>query len=380
MFILSDAEDHKEINDIKKLTIIIPLEDNIAGTIKTYKSVRDQRDIDIITIISINGKKAEAVAGKIKKNVAIGSGDKIITCFQKGKAYAINNALNYVDTEWFGVIDSDCELKNSNALKLLCDSINDKTIAAGGRLQVRRKVNPITVIQDMEYKRTFLHRRQICRDLKCVTLISGAFGLFKKEIVEKSGGYCTDFVGEDMKIVLRIQRFCHRAHIKYDIAYEPRAVCITSVPGNPYRLFRQRDRWQRGLIGSLLRNTTFRFDKGIAMQLIAMPYIFAFDIAGPVLWAVCLVKEAAEYIAEKVYTLQEKNLWIAFLLVYVAMEITIDLLTEWERSELDHERLKIVAVIGVVLMQIPKHVVNMLVIMPARVYGTLTYPWRKNVW
>ena len=84
MFILSDAEDHKEINDIKKLTIIIPLEDNIAGTIKTYKSVRDQRDIDIITIISINGKKAEAVAGKIKKNVAIGSGDKIITCFQKG--------------------------------------------------------------------------------------------------------------------------------------------------------------------------------------------------------------------------------------------------------------------------------------------------------
>ena len=68
MFILSDAEDYKEDCDIKKLTIIIPLEDNIAGTIKTYKSVRDQRDIDIITIISINGKKAEAVVGKIKNN------------------------------------------------------------------------------------------------------------------------------------------------------------------------------------------------------------------------------------------------------------------------------------------------------------------------
>lgn len=380
MFILSDAEDYKEDCDIKKLTIIIPLEDNITGAIKTYKSVRGQRDIDIITVLSINGKKAEAVAGKIRKNVAIGTGDQIITCFQKGKSYAINNALKYVDTEWFGVIDSDCELKNSNALKLLCDRINDKTIAAGGRLQVRRKVNPITVIQDMEYKRTFLHRRQICRDLNCVTLISGAFGLLKKEIVKKSGEYCTDFVGEDMDIVLRMQRFCHRTHIKYNIAYEPRAVCITNVPGNPCRLFRQRDRWQRGLIGSLLRNTTFRFDKGIAMQLIAMPYILAFDVIGPVLWIVYLIKEATDYMAGKIHTMQEKNVWIVLLLVYVAMEITIDLLTEWERSELDHERLKIVAVIEVVLMQIPKHIVNMLVIMPARVYGTLTYPWRKDVW
>ena len=40
-------------------------------------------------------KKAEAVAGKIRKNVAIGTGDQIITCFQKGKSYAINNALKY---------------------------------------------------------------------------------------------------------------------------------------------------------------------------------------------------------------------------------------------------------------------------------------------
>lgn len=114
-------------------------------------------------------------------------------------------------------------------------------------MKVRRNWSPITCVQNMEYKRTFLHRRQVSRDLGCVTLISGAFGIFKKDIVLRAGEYCEDFVGEDMDIALRIQRYCQRKHMKYRVGYEPRAVCFTNVPIGIVRLFRQRDRWQRGL-------------------------------------------------------------------------------------------------------------------------------------
>lgn len=192
---------------------------------------------------------------------------------KRGKACALNTALSYVETEWFGVIDSDCELRDACSLKRLCDSVTDKTIAVGERLFIRRKLNPITWIQDMEYKRTFLHKRQVSRDVGNVTLISGVFGIFKKDIVINAGVYCEEFVGEDMDIVLRIQRYCRTKHRKYHIAYESRAVCLTNVPSSMHRLFRQRDIWQRGLIGSFLRNTTFRPDKGILMRWIALPYM-----------------------------------------------------------------------------------------------------------
>ena len=130
----------------------------------------------------------------------------MISSRKKGKAHAINNALNYVETEWFGVIDADCEFKYNDSFRILCNGITDRTITIGGRLKARKNWSPITWIQNMEYKRTFLHRRQVSRDLGCVTLISVAFGIFKKDIVLSAGGYCEDFVGEDMDIVLRIQR------------------------------------------------------------------------------------------------------------------------------------------------------------------------------
>ena len=40
-----------------------------------------------------------------------------------------------------------------------------------------------------------------------------------------------------MDTVLRIQRYCRRKHIKYHVAYDPRAVCMTNVPGSIIKLF-----------------------------------------------------------------------------------------------------------------------------------------------
>ncbi len=68
-------------------------------------------------------------------------------------------------------------------------------------------------------------------------IISGAFGIFRKERVIGIGGYLTksssygsDTVGEDMELVVRIAHLMHKQKKKYKINYCYNANCWTEVP------------------------------------------------------------------------------------------------------------------------------------------------------
>jgi cellulose synthase/poly-beta-1,6-N-acetylglucosamine synthase-like glycosyltransferase len=61
-------------------------------------------------------------------------------------------------------------------------------------------------------------------------IISGAFGLFKREIVMKVGGYKHDTVGEDMELVVRMHRHCLENDIPYRVEFVPDPVCWTEAP------------------------------------------------------------------------------------------------------------------------------------------------------
>lgn len=82
----------------------------------------------------------------------------------------------------------------------------------------------------MEYLRAFLGGRIGWSAFRSLLIISGAFGLFKKEVVIKVGGYRKDTVGEDMDLVLRIHKFLRKQRRKYRIVFVPDPVCWTQAP------------------------------------------------------------------------------------------------------------------------------------------------------
>ncbi len=94
--------------------------------------------------------------------------------------------------------------------------------------------NVIAKFQTIEYVRAFMSGRLGWAYINNLLIISGAFGIFRKERVIGIGGYLTksssygsDTVGEDMELVVRIAHLMHKQKKKYKINYCYNANCWT---------------------------------------------------------------------------------------------------------------------------------------------------------
>ena len=120
--------------------------------------------------------------------------------------------------------------------------------------------------------------------MNAVLIISGAFGLFRKEAVVAVGGYRHDTVGEDMELVVRLHHHHRVRRIPYRITFVPDPICWTEVPESLGVLKNQRVRWQRGLSESLTLNLPLLFHpRGGAPGWIAFPFMVLFEWLGPLI-------------------------------------------------------------------------------------------------
>src|SRR5207244_945627 len=147
----------------------------------------------------------------------------------------------------------------------------------GGRLvgaRVSRRFLP--GVQVVEYLRAFLFRRLGWSRLGGRLVISGAFGLFRKESLHAIGGYRTASVVEDLDLVVRLHRYLRQHKQRYEIPFIPDPVAWTEVPESARILSRQRERWHRGLIAAMWQYKGMLFNPRYGrVGLIAMPF-FAF--------------------------------------------------------------------------------------------------------
>src|SRR6185436_10727090 len=108
--------------------------------------------------------------------------------------------------------------------------------------------------QAVEYMRSFLLFRLACAAANGVVLISGAFGLFRREAVIAVGGYDRAAIGEDMDLTMRLQRHFRADRRPIRIAFDPNPLGWTQAPEDWRSLRSQRWRWRRGLLQVLWRN------------------------------------------------------------------------------------------------------------------------------
>lgn len=107
--------------------------------------------------------------------------------------------------------------------------------------------------------------------------------MFERKTVVSAGGYRTDTVGEDMELVVRLHRIMREQKRPYRVLFVPDPVCWTQAPESLKTLSRQRNRWQRGLIETVLRHRkTIGNPRYGLTGVIGMPYFLLFEILGPV--------------------------------------------------------------------------------------------------
>jgi cellulose synthase/poly-beta-1,6-N-acetylglucosamine synthase-like glycosyltransferase len=114
-------------------------------------------------------------------------------------------------------------------------------------------------------------------------IVSGAFGMFRRELVVEAGGYSGRTVGEDMELIVRLHRHLREKKQKYRISFVPDPVAWTEVPESMRVLAQQRDRWQRGLLQSLSAHKVMLFNpKYGRIGMVAFPYFWFMEGFGPV--------------------------------------------------------------------------------------------------
>jgi len=221
-----------------------------------------------------------------------------------GKSDALNAGLNIATGELVCAVDADTLIEVDALLRMARPFLHgDDVVAAGGTVRVangaevrggRVKVaraprSPVAGIQAVEYLRAFLFGRLGWNRLGGNLIISGAFGLFRRETVIAAGGYLHDTVGEDMELVARLRRNGIEQGTAHRVEFIPDPVAWTEVPESLRVLGNQRDRWQRGLFDVLWRNRAVGFrPRYRALGLIAFPYYLLVELLAPVVEAVGL--------------------------------------------------------------------------------------------
>jgi len=217
-----------------------------------------------------------------------------------GKADALNLGLNISENNLVACIDVDCILEPDALLKMvkpfLENEKEEKVIAAGGVIRVANSCvvkdgklmevkMPETFLaksQVLEYMRSFLLGRMAWSKLNGLLLVSGALGLFDRKILIAAGGY-HKVIGEDIELVTRIKKYMNKKGEKYKVVYIPDPLCWTEVPENYKVLGRQRHRWTRGLIETLIihKNIFFNSSYGL-LGIISYPYWFFYEWLAPI--------------------------------------------------------------------------------------------------
>lgn len=215
-----------------------------------------------------------------------------------GKADALNAGINSARHSIVCVIDADSLLEEHSLTRAVLPFIEDPTtIATGGIVRVvngcqveagrvvriRLPKNRLALFQVVEYLRSFLAARVTHSALNALLIISGAFGLFRRDALIEVGGLRQDSIGEDMELVTRLHALYKRRKQPYRIVFQPDPVCWTEAPESREILERQRNRWQRGALQvltfhrSLIGNPRYG-----TVGLLAMPYYLIFEVLGPI--------------------------------------------------------------------------------------------------
>jgi len=213
-----------------------------------------------------------------------------------GKTDALNAGINASSFPLFCSMDADSILDKEGLLRTGRLFVEDKrVVAVGGIVRVLNGLEiekgeiahihapkkSIELFQAVEYTRSFLSGRTSWNRFGSLLILSGTYAVFRKDMVMDVGGY-RKTVGEDMDLVVRLHKHCRENDIPYKVLFVPDPVCHTQVPQDLKSLLKQRSRWHRGLLQSLVHSKEmFGRRRYGSVGTFGFPYFFFVEGLGP---------------------------------------------------------------------------------------------------
>ena len=259
------------------VSIIVPAyneEPVIANTIRSLLA-SDYEDYEIIVVDDGSEDNTSKV---VRWEFGTEPRVKLLTVTNGGKAAALNVGLRHARGEVVVALDADTVFE-PQTVGALAHRFYDKELGAvAGNAKVGNRINLVTRWQALEYITSQNMDRRAFASLNCITVVPGAVGAWRKDLLVEAGGFPSDTLAEDQDLTLDIRRN------GYKIGYEESAVAWTEAPHNLRSLAKQRFRWSYGTLQCLWKHqdALFRPRYG-TLGFVAMPNVWIFQILFPLI-------------------------------------------------------------------------------------------------
>lgn len=316
----------------------------------------------------------------------------LITKENGGKGDALNMGINASRFPYFICMDADSMLQKDSLEKIMQPVLeDDNVVAIGGLIHIAQSIekngdeivgyhipkNPIVGMQVVEYDRSFLASRILMDGYGGNLIISGAFGLFKKNVVVAAGGYDTHTLGEDMELVVKLHNFCRNNQIPYSIKYEPNACCWSQAPMSGKDILKQRRRWYLGLLQCMTKykNIFLNFRFGF-VSIISYTYYLLFELLSPFIESIGLLTTLIAFL----FGFLNLRFMLQFLLLYSIYGAILTMTAFFQRVYSQHMKITLLDIVRAILLCLFENVIFRYILSFGRVFALLTYKQNKNNW
>lgn len=217
-----------------------------------------------------------------------------------GRSDAVNAGINVARGDLIAVTDADSVLEPDSIALVVQPFVDDPggCLAVGGIVRIANgstfdggrldhvgvSRNPVAAIQVLEYLRGFLGGRVAWARMNALPIVSGAFGVFRRDALVQLGGFSLTTMGEDMEMVVRMHHELRPNMPDARVCFVPEAVCWTEAPERLRDLRGQRVRWHIGLLEVLGRHRAMMLNPRYGLVgMASLPFTLAFEALGPLI-------------------------------------------------------------------------------------------------
>lgn len=301
-----------------------------------------------------------------------------------GKADSINAGINASHYPYFVCMDADSILQKDSLSMIAVPVLENRDVVAVGSMirisndcvfengelvELRLPKHLTPAFQVLEYERSFLASRILLDKFNANLIISGAFGLFKKDAVINVGGYHVGCVGEDMELIMKLHAYYRSNRLPYQIKYAYNAVCWTQAPERFRDLLKQRKRWHIGLMQSMLGH------KSVITKGSYLYYLF-YELLSPVIELLGLLVTFLAYI----FGLLNLRYMVAMLLVYALFGSMLTVISFITRNYLSSIRVRPVDILKALLLCIPENLLIRFILAWTRILAVFFWRGKKTRW
>ncbi|MDS4070385.1 MAG: glycosyltransferase [Candidatus Competibacter sp.] len=258
------------------VAVVVPAYNEDRVIVQTIASLLACDQPEQFEIIVVDDGSSDATYRVAREAFASDPRVRVYTKPNGGKPAALNFGMARTRAEIVVALDADTVFARDTILKLVRHFVDPKVGAVAGNAKVGNRINLLTRWQALEYITSQNLDRRAFHVLDCITVVPGAVGAWRRELIERAGGFTHVTLAEDADLTLAIRK------LGYAIVYEDEAVALTEAPDTVRGFIRQRYRWMYGTMQAAWkhRDVLFRPRYG-ALGFVALPNVIVFQVLFP---------------------------------------------------------------------------------------------------